>query len=131
MNALVVEDEKLMNWSLTQSLDKWGFNTRSAYSAQEALEAIHSIHFDVVLLDYHLPDQNGLQIARKVRAKLPSAQIYMITAFQLSELPLGGGLVDGYFNKPVDLKRLRAALESAGNRRESDPGIAPEGNEPN
>ena len=117
MNALVVEDEKLMNWSLTRSLDKWGFNTRSVYSAQEALEALQSIHFDVVLLDYQLPDQNGLEVARTVRAKLPSAQIYVITAFQLSELPLGGGLVDGYFNKPVDFRMLHAALESAGNRR--------------
>lgn len=113
MNVLVVEDEKLMNWSLTRSLDKWGFNAKSVYSGQEALEVLQSFHFDIVLLDYQLPDQNGLEIAHKVRAKLPSAQIYLITAFQVSELPLGGGLVDGYFNKPVDLRMLREALESA------------------
>lgn len=121
MNVLVVEDEKLMNWSLTRSLTQWGFEAKSVYTARDALEELHNFHFDVFLLDYQLPDQTGLEVARKVRTQQPCARIYMITAFQLSELPLGGGLIDGYFNKPVDLRMLREALERAGIRGQNRP----------
>ena len=111
INVLVVEDEKLLNWSLASSLSKWGFDVRPVFTGNEALAQIENSGFDVVLLDYRLPDLDGLAIARTIREKQPDAVIFLLTAFQLSELPIAAGLIDSYFNKPLDLQQLHQALE--------------------
>jgi DNA-binding response OmpR family regulator len=107
MNALVVEDEKLLNWSLASSLAKWGFDVQHVFTGNDALAKIEKSGFDVVLLDYRLPDVDGLSIARQLRNRQPGTVIFLLTAFQLSELPVDAGLIDSYFNKPLDLQHLR------------------------
>jgi len=111
MSVLVVEDEKLLNWSLASSLSKWGFEVQPVFTGSEALAQIEKSGFDVVLLDYRLPDLDGLAIARTVRERQPDAVIFLLTAFQLSELQVDAGLIDSYFNKPLDLQQLHQALE--------------------
>jgi DNA-binding response OmpR family regulator len=111
MNVLVVEDEKLMNWSLASSLSKWGFEVQHVFTGNEALVQIEKSGFDIVLLDYRLPDRNGLEIARMIRQRQPDAVIFLLTAFQLNELSIDAGLIDSYFNKPLDLQQLHQALE--------------------
>jgi DNA-binding response OmpR family regulator len=111
MNVLVVEDEKLLNWSLASSLSKWGFEVQPVFSGNEALAQIEKSGFDIVLLDYRLPDLDGLVIARMIRQKQPDTVIFLLTAFQLNEIPVDAGLIDSYFNKPLDLQQLHQALE--------------------
>jgi DNA-binding response OmpR family regulator len=110
--VLVVEDEKLLNWSLASSLAKWDFEVRPVFSAREALVQIEQIPFNVVLLDYQLPDLDGIAVARLIRQKQPGAAIFLVTAFQLNELALDPGLIDVYFNKPLDLEQLHTALSA-------------------
>jgi DNA-binding response OmpR family regulator len=109
--ALVVEDEKLLNWSLAKSLAKWGFEVHPVFTARDAVIEIEHGGFDIILLDYQLPDLDGLEVARRVRALQPNAVIFLVTAFQLNELPVEAGLIDGYFNKPLDLQQLHQALK--------------------
>jgi two-component system response regulator HydG len=111
MSVLVVEDEKLVNWSLASSLSKWGFEVQPAFTGGEALDRIEKSGFDVVLLDYRLPDRDGLEIARMIRLKQPSVVIFLLTAFELNELSIDAGLIDSYFNKPLDLHQLHQALQ--------------------
>ena len=66
--------------------------------------------FDVILLDYQLPDLDGLQVARSIRRVQPNAVIFLVTAFQLYELSPDAGLIDAYFNKPLDFEQLHQAL---------------------
>jgi DNA-binding response OmpR family regulator len=110
-NALVVEDDKLLNWSLTSSLSKWGFAVHPVFTGNEALALVERSGFDVILLDYRLPDLDGLEIAKLIREKHPNAIIFLLTAFQLNELPANIGLIDSYFNKPLDLQQLHLALK--------------------
>ncbi len=110
--VLVVEDEKLLNWSLASSLAKWGFEVRPVFSGNDALVQIEQTPFDAVLLDYQLPDLDGIAVARLVRQKQPQAAIFLVTAFQLNELALDPGLIDVYFNKPLDLNQLHTALSA-------------------
>ena len=111
VSVLVVEDEKLLNWSLAKSLSKWGFEVRPVFTGHEAVAQIENSWFDVVLLDYQLPDLDGLEIARRVRVAQPNAVIFLVTAFQLNELTVDTGLIDAYFNKPLDLQQLHRALK--------------------
>ena len=112
-SVLVVEDEKLLNWSLASSLAKWGFNVRPVFTGGDAVAQLEKAAFDIILLDYQLPDLDGIAVARKIRQKQPNAVIFLVTAFQLSELALDAGLIDVYFNKPLDLQQLRQALIKA------------------
>jgi DNA-binding response OmpR family regulator len=111
MNALVVEDEKLLNWSLASSLSKWGYEVQPVFTGSAALAQIENSGFDVVLLDYRLPDLDGLEIAKRIRERQPNAVIFLLTAFQLNELPVDVGVIDSYFNKPLDLHELHLALK--------------------
>lgn len=111
INVMVVEDDRLLNWSLASSLSKWGFEVQPVFTGNEALAQIEKSGFDVVLLDYRLPDLDGLVVARTVRERQPDAVIFLLTAFQLNELQVDAGLIDSYFNKPLDLQELHQALE--------------------
>lgn len=110
MRVLVVEDDKLLNWSLASSLSKWGFEVQPVFTGNEALAQIEKSGFEIYLLDYRLPDLDGLAIARLVRKRKPDAMIFLLTAFQLNELSVDADLIDIYFNKPLDLHQLHQAL---------------------
>ena len=131
VRILVVEDEKLLNWSLAKSLSNWGFNVLPVFTGSEAMAQLEKGGFDVILLDYQLPDLDGLQVARCIRKTQPKAFIILVTAFQLSELAVDAGLIDAYFNKPLDFQQLHQALLSlpewshpAGGVRESHPRLS-------
>ncbi len=111
MCVLLVEDDKLLNWSLASSLSKWGFNVQPVFTGTDAIAHLGKSGYDVVLLDYQLPDLDGLSVARLVRKTQPDAVIFLVTAFQLNELPVDDGLIDDYFNKPLDLQQLHLALK--------------------
>lgn len=111
MRILVVEDEKLLNWSLAKSLAKWGFQVHPAFTGSEAMALLEQSGFDVILLDYQLPDLDGLEVARSIRRVQPNAVIFLVTAFQLYELSPDAGLIDAYFNKPLDFEQLHQALD--------------------
>ena len=117
MTVLVVEDDKLLNWSLASSLSKWGFNVQPVFNGNDAVSQLGKSGFDVVLLDYQLPDLDGLSVARQVRKTQPDAVIFLVTAFQLNELPVDVGLIDDYFNKPLDLQQIHLALNNLSNSR--------------
>jgi DNA-binding response OmpR family regulator len=112
MSILVVEDEKLLNWSLVKSLSKWGFDVHPVFTGKEAMAQLQKSGFHVILLDYQLPDLDGLQVARCIRKAQPNAVIFLVTAFQLNELAVEAGLIDVYFNKPLDFQQLHEALVS-------------------
>jgi CheY-like chemotaxis protein len=122
-SILVIEDQKLLNWSLARSLAKWGFDVHPVFTAGDAMAQLEKSGFAVILLDYQLPDLDGLQLARSIRKVQPDAVIFLVTAFQLNELDVDAGLIDAYFNKPVDFQQLHQALVSIP-RWLTDPGKA-------
>ena len=111
---LVVEDDKLLSWSLTQSLTKNGFDVHPVSTGTDAIAMLKTCGFDVVLLDYQLPDVDGLRVAQCIRQDQPHAAIFLITAFQLNELEVESGLIDAYFNKPIDIKDLMKKVAELG-----------------
>jgi CheY-like chemotaxis protein len=84
-----------------------------AESVAEALPLLHSTHYDVVLLDLSMPEQNGLDLARQVRAEPSIADLRLlmlssVTALDPAEVADAG--VDRALSKPVLSSVLRAAL---------------------
>jgi DNA-binding NtrC family response regulator len=121
--VLVVDDEPLIRWSLTERLRADGHEVLEAESAAEALEKAAS-GVDLVLLDYKLPDEDGLSVLRKIRELDPDALVIMLTAHKGVEtvvVAMKAGAFD-YATKPFDLEdvavRVSHALETTRLRRE-------------
>ena len=82
VRVLVVDDEPLIRWSLSEALQDRGFDVRVAPDGQTALSALAEGAAgkpDVVLLDYLLPDSNGLSLFEKIRGLMPEGRVIMST----------------------------------------------------
>src|SRR5438876_2822808 len=77
---LVVDDEKMIRWSLGEALRGWGFEPIEAETVSAALAAFEADTPTAVLLDINLPDGSGLDVLRKIRQLQQDAVVIMITA---------------------------------------------------
>jgi CheY-like chemotaxis protein len=83
--VLVVDDEDLIRWSLRECLSAHGYRVVEAQSAAEALERFYD-GVDLVLLDYRLPDANGLEVTDQIRQSSLSCPVLLMTAYGTPEL---------------------------------------------
>ena len=60
--VLIVDDERLVRWSLRQKCEEWGYQVLEADSGDSALLQARHESPDIVLLDVRLPDANGMQV---------------------------------------------------------------------
>ena len=123
-NVLVVDDEKLIRWSLGECLREADYRVVEADAGKTALHALAEESFDVVLLDYKLPDTDGFEILRRILSEQPDAAVIMITAHSNIENAveaIKSGATD-YLAKPFRnedmLLRVEKALETSRLRRE-------------
>lgn len=115
--VLVVDDEALIRWSLSEALGERGYVVSEAASAKTAIEAIqHAADpFDSVLLDFRLPDSADLRLLAKVRELAPDTQVIMITAHNSPELAQGAAALGAFrvIDKPFEGESLAALLNQA------------------
>ncbi|HJZ76053.1 MAG TPA: response regulator [Vicinamibacterales bacterium] len=123
LRVLVVDDEPLIRWSVMETLSDRGYDVVETGDASGARSAVHgSPPFDVVLLDYRLPDSNDLSLVASIRGAAPGAQVIMMTAFGKPEmvrdaLDLG---VYSVVSKPFEMRAIADLVaEAAGSTRES------------
>jgi DNA-binding NtrC family response regulator len=93
--VLIVDDEDLVRWSLRERMKKDGHAVIEAATAAAALDAAPGA--DLVLLDYRLPDGDGLSVLRGIKDQWPDTPVILMTAFSTVEnavdaMRLGGGL---------------------------------------
>ncbi len=111
---LVVDDEKMIRWSLGEALRGWGFEPVEAETTTAGLASFEAEPPAAVLLDINLPDGSGLDLLRKMRLREPDAVIIMITANVLVDetiAALRGGAYD-FIGKPINLEELHVAIRN-------------------
>lgn len=108
-HVLVVDDEPLIRWSVSESLADLGFDVEQAGDAQSALRKVTTtaLPFDTVVLDLRLPDMQDLSLLATLRQLLPNAALVLMTAFGTPEIlsdamDLGAAVI----NKPFELSDL-------------------------
>ncbi len=113
--VLVVDDERLIRWSLEQTLEKAGYDVETADSGQAAIAAVAEEVPDLLLLDLKLPDVDGIQVLRRVKETCPDAQVLIMTAYAdvstaVEAMRLGAY---DYLAKPIDFENLAVTLRNA------------------
>ena len=119
--ALVVDDEALIRWSLAGVLGDRGYAVTEAGDARMAVAAIQNAPapFDIVLLDYRLPDSADLRLLERVRALAPHSRVIMITAHNSPELAEGAAALGAFcvISKPFEVESIAALVNEASRTR--------------
>lgn len=127
---LVVEDDDAIGGVLESTLRLQGYEVSWQRDGRTALAAAAAADIDFVLLDLGLPDLDGVEVCRRLRAALPGAVLVILTARQ-EEMDVVVGLeagADDYLTKPIRLgellARVRAHLRRGAAPPDSRPAIA-------
>ena len=113
-SVLVVDDEQLIRWSLHERLSDEGYDVVEAATAKEAL-ARFGPDVDLVLLDFRLPDSDGLRVLKQLKAAEPDTPVIMLTAVSSVETAVEAMKQGAYHyaNKPFNLDELAILVEKA------------------
>ncbi|RJE87774.1 DNA-binding response regulator [Paenibacillus sp. 1011MAR3C5] len=110
---LIIEDDTAIADLLSYGLTEEGFQTRSASNGAAGMSELQQFHPDLLLLDWMLPDQSGLDICKKATADY-NIPIFMITAkSDITDKILGLEFgADDYITKPFDLREVVARIRT-------------------
>ncbi|MGQ0716993.1 MAG: response regulator transcription factor [Pseudonocardiales bacterium] len=112
--VLVVEDDETIGSVLDSSLRAHGHHVVWQRTGRRALSAASETEFDLVLLDLGLPDLDGVEVCRQLRASNPTTVLVILTA-RTDEMDVVVGLeagADDYLTKPVRLAELLARVRA-------------------
>jgi CheY-like chemotaxis protein/nitrogen-specific signal transduction histidine kinase len=112
---LVVDDNATNRRILALQTAKWGLVTQSAVDAEQALAVLQQAaasgeRFDLAILDMHLPDMDGVQLAREVRQREPALPLVLFTSLGRKEAAAEPGLFRAHLAKPLRQSQLFDAL---------------------
>ncbi len=116
--VLVVDDNSVNRRILARQLELAGAATDVAAGGAEALELLRARRYDLVLADLQMPDMDGFEMARRIRAgevaegraRLPILAITASTLEEEEQRSRAAGM-DGFIAKPVGIEQLRATLD--------------------
>lgn len=112
---ILIIDDNVINLQLVEDLLVMeGYLVRTAKSANEALEVLETFSPQLILMDIQLPEMNGLELTRKLKAdpQYKNVNIIAITALAMKhdkKKALEAGC-DGYISKPIDIDDLVATI---------------------
>ena len=109
---LVVDDEADVREMLADVLMSRGHHVTLAGGGREALQCFEQGDYDLVITDLGMPDVNGWDVARSVKAARASLPVLLLTGWA-DAVEAGAGRVDAVIKKPFDVTRLTAAVSAA------------------
>ena len=113
-HVLVIEDDRKLAAALTSGIEADGYRVTAASSAEEGFFLLHSEKPDLLLLDFGLPQRNGLDLLRQIRKDRIDVRILMLTSHNTIEERVEGlkAGADDYLGKPFSFPELLARMEA-------------------
>src|SRR5450759_4578428 len=112
---MIVDDERLVRWSLRQKCEEWGYQVVEADGGAVAVKLAQRESPDLVLLDVRMPDLTGIEVLDQLKKNGDARAVIMITADpQLDDVKaaLKLGAYD-FIGKPIDFDELHVAIKNA------------------
>ncbi len=113
-DIILVEDDESVSRLLTRQLQRAGYGVRAAGTIAAARELVRNHTWDLALLDRRLPDGDGLELCRELRAQCPHAYLLVLTGESSDEAKLEGFAhgADDYVTKPFQAEELIARIRA-------------------
>lgn len=114
MRILLVEDHEKLSSTICEALENAGFKAEPAFSAGEALAALDTSEFALMVLDLGLPDDDGLALLQKIRKQKNPVPVLILSARDTLDEKLEGlnSGADDYMTKPFEIKELVARIHT-------------------
>jgi two-component system response regulator AtoC len=111
---LVVDDEQLLRRTMARRRPTAGYDVLEAADGRQALE-LAADGVDLVVLDYRLPDLDGLSVLKELKQRAPDTLVILLTAYASIDAAVTAMKLGAYHfaNKPLDLEALVAMVEQA------------------
>lgn len=112
---LIVDDEKLIRWSLSQKLSEWNYKVLDAKNGKSGFHLAAEEMPDLVMLDVKLPDKKGTDLLEEFKNNWPELPVIMITAFGVIDdavTAMRRGAYD-FITKPMDYIKLQSTIKNA------------------
>ncbi|HWV62860.1 MAG TPA: response regulator transcription factor [Oxalicibacterium sp.] len=124
MRILIVEDDEVLSAALTRALSQASYNVDCVDNGEDALRALNTDTYALVLLDINLPKLDGLTVLRRLRERRSRIPVLILTARDtLDDRVLGLDLgADDYMTKPFDLPEFEARVRALIRRGQFDAG---------
>ncbi|HUS17755.1 MAG TPA: response regulator, partial [Chloroflexia bacterium] len=121
LQILLAEDNAVNQKLALRILERMGYHADVVNNGREALAAVERQPYDIVLMDVQMPEMDGLEATRRIRASTTAGapRIIAMTANAMQgdrEMCLAAGM-DDYISKPVQVRDVQAALQHWGTRR--------------
>ena len=118
MRILVVEDDQLLNKTLSYNLSAVGYSVDGAMSKAVAIRFLEKQGYDLIVLDVNLPDGNGFDICREVKERRPDTAVIFLTANDMESDMLKGFELgaDDYVTKPFPISVFQKKVSALLNR---------------
>ncbi len=115
IRVLIADDEKEFIDTLSERLEMRDFSVTPVYSGEAAIEIAEKVDFDVIILDVLMPNIDGIEALKQIKAKKPLAQVMMLTGQATVNNAIEGmklGAFD-FLMKPVDTDVLTEKIHQA------------------
>jgi DNA-binding NtrC family response regulator len=120
LNVLVVDDEPLIRWSVSETLNDCGHQVVECGDAQSARNAVRdaSPPFDVIVLDLRLPDSEDLSLLSSLRKAAPGTQVILMTAYGSPEIVSAARDLGAFkvLSKPFEVQDIARFVDEAAHR---------------
>ncbi|NJN16242.1 MAG: response regulator transcription factor [Oscillochloris sp.] len=119
LSVLLVEDDRVVRCIIEGTLRRAGVQVLSLGSAAQAVEALGSLQFDLLITDLQLPEGHGMDVIAAARSYDSDIESIVITAagsLDTAIAAIGHGVFE-YFQKPLDMHKVMERVRSAGERR--------------
>lgn len=124
IKILVIDDDKLIRWSLNEIFSQEGYKVDTVATAQEALKQAEKIEYNLIFADLEINEENGIEMLRIIGKLQPSTQVIILSALSKTEIEpsLGNLNIFSIIEKPFKGEQIRSIAKEVLNLTNYDKG---------